>query len=291
MHPIFLPFELSVSAFYHHQNMRMRRQFISRILLCSSIILLLASCQKDLATKEKLKLGSSNEVSKAKSSTKFNTFYGHQVQLGDGKVRTFVTISHAGVPVEIGIVMTEDALQGLGDETIQLSFPFHKKAGEVTPFDHVLLDWNPHGHEPFFYESPHFDFHFYMTSEAERLAISATSPLMEQLPPIAYWPQGYVPTAGGVPQMGKHWINPLSPEISGGQPFTHTFIYGSYGGAFNFVEPMITRAFLLSGETVSMPYGQPVQFMIEDTYHPTKYNIYKKEGFYYITLTEFVFRT
>ena len=206
-------------------------------------------------------------------------------------MRSFITISHTGVPYEAGVEMTADALQGLGHEVIQLSFPFHKKAGEVTPFDHVLLDWNPHGHEPFFYELPHFDFHFYTVSEKERMAISPTSPHMEQLPPMQYWPQGFVPTPGGVPQMGKHWINPASPEISGGQLFTHTFIYGSYAGKFIFVEPMITRSFLLSGQTVSMPYGQPNQFMATNTYHPTKYNIYRRDGKYYVTLSDFVWRS
>ena len=46
-----------------------------------------------------------------------------------------------------------------------------------------------------------------------------------------------LPTPGGVPQMGKHWINPASPEIGGGQTFTHTMLYGSYGAQFTFVEP------------------------------------------------------
>ena len=268
----------------------MKLEFTSRLLLWISATSFLFSCQKDLSSKNELKLNSENELRKSNQAQKYNTYYGHQVQLGDGKVRTFVTISHTGVPAEIGIEMTAGALQGLGEEVIQLSFPFHKKAGEVTPFEHVLLDWNPHGHEPFFYEHPHFDFHFYMINETERNAISAGSPLMEQLPAVQYWPQGYVPTPGGVPQMGKHWVNPASPEISGGQLFTHTMIYGSYAGEFIFVEPMITRTFLLSGQPVSMPYGQPSQFMITNTYHPTKYNIYLKDGKYYITLTEFVWR-
>ena len=269
----------------------MKLQFIGRLFIWISATFFLYSCQKDVSTGNELNPGSENEVSKANQAQKSNTYYGHQVQLGDGMVRTFVTISHTGVPGEIGIEMTAGALQGLGDEVIQLSFPFHKKAGDVTPFQHVLLDWNPHGHEPFFYEHPHFDFHFYMTSESERMEISAGSTLMEQLPPVQYWPQGYVPTPGGVPQMGKHWVNPASPEISGGQLFTHTMIYGTYAGEIIFAEPMITRAFLLSGQTVSMPYGQPTQFMIANTYHPTKYNISMRDGKYYISLTDFVWRS
>lgn len=264
----------------------MKLQFNSRMHLWLCATTLFFSCQKDVSFKNEENLAAAG---KSSAATKSQTFYGHQVQLGDGRVRSFFTISASGTPTEIGVEMTAGALQGLGEETIQLSFPFHKKAGESTPFDHVLLDWNPHGHEPFFYELPHFDFHFYMTSEAERLAISPGT-LMDQIPPMPYWPQGYVPTPGGVPQMGKHWVNPASPEISGGQTFTHTFIYGSYAGAFIFAEPMITRAFLLSGAAVSKPYGQPTQFMLTNTYHPTKYNIYQRDGKYYISLSHFVWR-
>lgn len=260
-------------------------------LFAGLISFILFSCQKNIDTQSaKLQSTAINELNKSNQSGKYNTFYGHQVQLGDGMVRTFTILSHTGVPTEIGVEMTAAALNGLGEEMIQLSFPFHKKTGEATPFDHILLDWNPNGHEPFFYELPHFDFHFYMIGKDERLKISASSPLMEEIPQFQYWPEGYVPTPGGVPQMGKHWINPLSPEISGGQLFTHTFIYGSYAGEFIFAEPMITRDFLLSEQPVHMNYGQPLQFMETQTYYPTKYNIYKMGGKYYISLSDFVWR-
>lgn len=270
----------------------MTRSILTRLLLCASTIFLLVSCQKDLSTKNNVPsdLAAASKMNSGSQSEKTNTFYGPQEQLGDGKVRTFVTVTHTNIPTEIGIEMTAGALQGLPDEDVKLSFPFHKKASESTPFVHVLMDWNVHGHEPAFYQLPHFDFHFYMTSEAERMAISATSPLIDQLPPQQYWPQGFVPTPGGVPQMGKHWVNPASPEISGGKTFTHTMIYGSYAGKFIFVEPMITRAFLLSGQEVHMPYGQPTQFMITNTYYPTTYNVYPKDGKIYISLTNFVWR-
>lgn len=268
----------------------MKLQFISGPLLSTSAVFLLLSCQKDISKRDDFSATHSSKTRSIRQSEKTNTFYGPQVQLGDGKVRTFYTETHANVPIEIGFEMTAGALQGLPENVIQLSFPFHKKAAKSTPFVHVLMDWNPQGHEPGFYELPHLDFHFYMISEAERMAISASSSLMEQLPPTQYWPQGFVPTPGGVPNMGKHWVNLSSPEISGGQTFTHTMIYGTYAGKFIFAEPMITRAFLLSGQRVSLPYGQPTQFMITNTYHPTTYNIYTNNGKHYISLSNFVWR-
>lgn len=268
----------------------MKLQFVSQLLLGTITAFFLLACQKDIANKNGMESISANGNKNSLQSEKTNTFYGPQMQLGDGKVRTFYTVTHTNVPVEIGFEMTAGALQGLPEDVVQLTSPFHKQATESTPFTHVLFDWNPHGHEPGFYEIPHFDFHFYTISEAERMAISASDPKMDQLPAMQYWPTGFVPTPGGVPQMGKHWVNPSSPEISGGQTFNHTMIYGSYGGKFIFVEPMITRAFLLSGQRVSLPYGQPAQFTTTNTYYPTTYNIYPKDGKYYISLNNFVKR-
>lgn len=268
----------------------MKLQFVKWLLSGTITAFFLLSCQKDISNRNSFKDIPAKENKKAHQSEKTNTYYGPQMQLGDGRVRTFFTVTHANVPTEIGLELTAGALWGLPDKVVQLSSPFHKKASEHTPFMHVLFDWNPHGHEPGFYELPHFDFHFYMISEAERMEISPSSPKMDQLPPKEFWPQGFVPTAGGVPQMGKHWVDPSSPEISGGKTFTHTMIYGSYAGKFIFVEPMITRAFLLSGQQVSLLYGQPTKFMITNTYYPTKYNVHSKDGKFYVSLSEFVRR-
>ena len=56
-----------------------------------------------------------------------------------------------------------------------------------------------------------------------------------------------------VPQMGLHWFDVRAPELqaalgnpAGYQPFTRTFIKGTWDGRFIFDEPMITRAWLLT---------------------------------------------
>ncbi|MEP6495442.1 MAG: hypothetical protein ABJF01_22335 [bacterium] len=47
----------------------------------------------------------------------------------------------------------------------------------MSGFDHVVLDWNPAGHEPeHVYTLPHFDFHFYSVSEAEQMKIMPDAP-------------------------------------------------------------------------------------------------------------------
>jgi hypothetical protein len=47
--------------------------------------------------------------------------------------------------------------------------------------------------------------------------------------------------------MGLHWIDTNSPELPPrNQPFTATFIIGSWDGKVIFDEPMITRDFILA---------------------------------------------
>ena len=221
---------------------------------------------------------------------KYNTFYGPQTKLGKGKVRTFVSISHKGMPKEVGIIISKTALYGLPDEGVSLVLPFHHKAMNVVPFKHVYLNWNPDGHPPIPgpYLVPHFDFHFYMISSEERMLISPASPKMNATPLPSLWPTNYVPTPGGEPQMGKHWINPLgSPEICCRQPFKYTLIHGSYDSKFIFIEPMITRAFLLGSENISKPFSPLKQFVVPGTWYPSTYKIRKEEGDRIVSLTSF----
>lgn len=221
---------------------------------------------------------------------KVNTFYGPPSKLGKGKVRTFVTIAHNGTPKEIGVIFSKDVLNGLPDEHVSLVLPFHQKAMDVLPFQHAYVNWNPHGHPPIPgpFLVPHFDFHFYMISSEERMLIDPLSSKMNAIPPPSLWPANYVPTPGGEPQMGKHWINPSgSPEICCGQPFTYTFIHGSYDTKFIFMEPMITRAFLLGTEKVSKSFSPLKQFVVPNTFYPSTYNIKKDDGERIISLSNF----
>lgn len=246
---------------------------LQKIAMLLTASVLFFSCTKSLKQETNL----SNELSsnaKDGQDQKFNTFYGPQVSLGSGKIRTFATISHTGVPSEIGVIMSEGALSGLPTEGLNLVLPLQNHASDATPFTHVYLDWNPNGHEPGPYEVPHFDFHFYMISSADRMTISPSNPKMELIPAPPLWPNGYIPTPGGVPQMGKHWVNPgASPELCCGQPFNYTLIYGSYDSKFIFIEPMITRAYLQSKQEVTKAFSPLKQFIVPNTYYPSTYQI------------------
>lgn len=269
----------------------MQRKFTKLSVLFFSTLVLF-SCQKDLTSEQAETMSAAKDKSD-KQELKFNTFYGPQVSMGDGKARSFINISHTGVPGEIGIEMTNDALTGLPTEgETEFVIPLHKKALEVTPFDHISAGWNPHGHPPpHVYTVPHFDFHFYKITREEQLAV-VEGPLMEILPAPSYLPANYIPLPGGVPEMGKHWVDITSPELNPNrpQPFTKTLIYGTYNGQVTFIEPMITMAVLQSGETTTSPIPQPQSFSPTNTFYPTIYGVSSDTKKHYVTLGNFVWR-
>jgi hypothetical protein len=224
------------------------------------------------------------------------TFKGATVPMGSGNTHSWIKVSDDNKPVQIGITISEAALTNLPENhagaTFLLRLPSQKS---LTPFNHVELNWNPHGHEPaHIYDKPHFDFHFYMITEAEQMAIppyaTATSKF-DAFPGPEYMPPTYIPISGGIQAMGKHWVDVTSPELSQNnpQPFTQTFIYGSYDGKVNFLEPMVTLEFILATSTFSRDIPQPIKFAKEG-YYPTKLHITKTTNGIEIILDTFVFR-
>ncbi len=216
--------------------------------------------------------------------------YGVPQKVGNGRARTYVVIDqkNGGRPLEVGVALDEAALEGLpapmqmppggGDSPHEhvdshvhdLAMP----ARNPTPYQFVELDWNPGGHEPpGIYDRPHFDFHFYTVSRAERDAIDpvalgeaeflarsiALPPEAERRPHFMALSAPGTP-ALAVPRMGVHWVDLRSPELQGmlGNPagyreFTTTFIHGSWDGAFTFDEPMVTRDFILGRKAATAP--------------------------------------
>jgi hypothetical protein len=213
--------------------------------------------------------------------------YGPTVSFAQGSARTWVQTNDQGTPTSMGIAMTEGGLSGLpttvsGPSPTALMVTLPLPAAAVTAgFDHAELGWNPNGHEPpQLYGQPHFDLHFYTVSSATQMAILPSDPQFAtkaaNLPSAAFIPAGYVPppapiAANAVPQMGVHWTDLKAPEMNG-QPFTNTFIYGSWDGKFIFVEPMVTKAYLESHPNATQQIPQPAQWATAG-YFPTTYGI------------------
>lgn len=217
--------------------------------------------------------------------------------LGGGVARTFVSATKSGELMEIGVALSEKVLIALmkdGGETYMKVLQLPKQFN-IAPFQHVLMDWNSHGHEPeFLYGLPHFDFHFYTISSEEREAITGLpGNVMDPEPPASqYLPMGYIQTPGRVPAMGTHWVDPTSPEFQQGGVFTRTMIYGSNSGEVIFIEPMITLDYLLNGAKGAFPIKQPAAFA-QTGHYPTQYSIRydSQRKDYIVSLMSFVHHT
>lgn len=145
------------------------------------------------------------------------------------------------------------------------------------------------------YDVPHFDFHFWMASKDLRASIVPGSEGFQEkaelLPPTSDTPPFYAVASPpgapiqAIPLMGVHWVDVRSPELQppgtpGHRPFTTTLIYGSWEGRFVFLEPMITRDYILSKRTATdpaarnevLPVSTPAQVASPGSY-PSAYRI------------------
>lgn len=237
---------------------------------------------------------------KEKTETQETIFKGPVQTFQHGRAFTWYQTDNDGKPLRLAIAIDSAALASLDrnppggsghHHENMISLQLHPKAA-ATPFVHVGLDWNPMGHEPEeIYGKPHFDFHFYMITEAERMAIplyEVDSSKFNNLPSPAFFPATYINIPGGVPQMGKHWIDVTSPELNGAM-FTQTFIYGSYNGKVTFYEPMITEDFIKNNATFERAIPQPAQVQ-KSGYYPTKMRIEKTGGTTNVIMEGFVLK-
>lgn len=133
-----------------------------------------------------------------------------------------------------------------------------------THLNHLTVYWEAMGHPPGPYLTPHFDFHFYTISSAERTAIdcadsSKPSALAAaySLPDVPVPPEMVkmigVSTFLGlcVPQMGMHSLP--TAELESSALFRGTMVIGYYHGQPIFIEPMLTRAMLLEKQSFDLP--------------------------------------
>ncbi len=217
-----------------------------------------------------------------------NTFYGPSEDLGDGTVRTFTTVDAEGNPTAVGVRLSAASMDNLTTAVItdptappppgtmvMIDFP-DQASGTV--FNHVMVDWNAQGHPPVgVFDKPHFDVHFYMTDMASVMAINPTNPDFAaeaaNLPPQQYVPQDYVPDPDGpVPVMGVHMFDSTEAVVPGQYDFTEVLINGAWNGNYTFIEPMITRDYLMTKPTVHEELKQPEAFQ-KSGYYPTTYDI------------------
>jgi hypothetical protein len=211
------------------------------------------------------------------------TVSGESVKLGNGTARAYVTTEN-GRPVEIGISLSEKAMEGLKGpvpgahpEHLMERYLLPAPEGLPAPYKLIELGWNPMGHEPpGIYDRPHFDFHFYTITREERDAMVPSDPLFQEKgtrhPTAEFIPERYfAPAPLVIPQMGLHWLDRTTPEING-KPFTTTFLYGSYDGKVIFAEPMITKATIEAKQDFEVPVPTAAKVQVPG-YYPTSYRV------------------
>lgn len=224
------------------------------------------------------------------------THWGRPKGLGNGVVSTFLTLSQSDAPRFLGLWFTEDALDGLPEEQSKeehgLTVPLPQTATNAVNIEWVTVGWNPEGHVPAgVYDVPHFDFHFFLVEQEEveqeippgscdtdddgtadfGVSCDVQERGVEPLPDVQR-PDGYVSTDETVPFMGNHWVNQNAPEFNG-KRFTHTWIYGSYDGQLNFIEPMITREVLMNLRGREITDVPTPEAFPEAGFYPTQYVI------------------
>ncbi|PRY06082.1 hypothetical protein CLV24_12864 [Pontibacter ummariensis] len=259
-------------------------------------VMLVSGCSEQEVVEPAVLQASSLHEAKGKGqneSIKTQTFYGPATPLGQGVARTWVEVNKNGEPVAIGVNMSSKAAASLPDEMTIYNLQLPKQV-EATPFQTVMLDWNPAGHGPNMYEKPHFDVHFYMISNEERAAIPGGEQTLSEDFQANYIPKDHLFGGMSIPGMGVHWINSHSPEIMHEEEFTKTFIFGEYQNKVIFYEPMLTLEYLQGlapniVEEAIVPQPAKVQ---QSGYYPKSYTVSydPTPGEYTIALTNLYYR-
>jgi hypothetical protein len=242
----------------------------------------------------------SNESTPSSNSSNSGIFFGPSQPLGNGTVKTYTILDESGNPTEVGLRLTDTALDGLPEtatppDMLMLDFP---DQASTTAFDHVMMSWNPQGHDPVvLFAKPHFDFHFDMDDSVRPIRTTRPRPnvclrrgmchritLSRPVRPLLsrqYLAWVYI------------WSTPAIPVSSpGSYDFQQIIISGVWDGRYTFIEPMITREWLLTKPTLQQqPLKQPQAYQ-KAGYYPSAYSVWVDEqtNEYVIALTGMTMR-
>ena len=133
------------------------------------------------------------------------------------------------------------------------TIPLGDMIKSATGFDNMTVFWEPHGHPPGPYLTPHFDFHFNSEDVSKIDCADTTKPAA--IPAGYELPDVTIPGIGNLvgicaPGMGMHSL--LASELHSSALFQKTMIVGYYHQRAIFVEPMITKTTLMDRKTFSL---------------------------------------
>jgi len=175
------------------------------------------------------------------------------------------TVVEAGATVPLASIANapkEEPMAWPPVAAARLSLP--DTAVQQTGLTELTVYWEPMGHPPGPYLTPHFDFHFYTVPPEEQAAIDcadaskpAALPAGYALPDAALPPPMVAMTGVStliglcVPHMGMHSLP--AAEMESTTPFRGTMVIGYYHGALVFIEPMVTSSLLLEKKPFDLP--------------------------------------
>ena len=154
------------------------------------------------------------------------------------------------------------------------TIPLPDVARSASGFDNVTVYWEPHGHPPAAFLAPHFDFHFYVISDSQRMAIDCADSTKPAVLPAGYsLPDMDLPDIGHlpgvcVPQMGMHAL--VTTALQDTVIFSSTMVMGFYKGQPIFFEPMIAKAKLLERRSFTLPMASPAG-VPAGVHYPTRF--------------------
>ncbi len=215
-----------------------------------------------------------SSCTKNSSSPSLTTTVGEYKAYGSDSIRSWVVTDANGKPTSLGITFKATLLADLpaNDTMMMLMFPEQMGMSSMMamPFDHVEIDWAPHGDpSPSVYNVAHLDCHFFTIAENSMMNIMAgpdSVALGSQ-----YIPKDCRADGDAEASMGVHWVDSTAPEYHG-MGFTHAYNYGFYHGGMTFIESTCAMSFLSTKANYTGAIKQPGAFA-STGYYPTKYTI------------------
>jgi hypothetical protein len=204
------------------------------------------------------------QVACAGAPPETRTVQGECADVYGATVCTWATLDGADAVIEFGATIPV-AVAERAPHDVEMTWPplanavvrMPAEVAAVTGVDHLTVYWEPHGHPPGAYLTPHFDFHFYNISSEARVAIDCTDAAKPAVMPADYGMIDLdIPELGQlvglcVPEMGMHAL--LASELQSDKIFDGTMVIGYYQGSPIFFEPMIARDMLMRRQSFELP--------------------------------------
>ena len=272
----------------------MRAHLLPQAILSAVVLLALAACGSDepdsvaAPAQPEVKVVEAAAVNPVvPAAPSGTTTVGPSQPLGAGTVSTYVISGPGGEPLEVGVRMSGTSLDNLPMDMAPeahptpmiLTLPSGVSGGVL---NHVQFYWNPMGHPPMgVWNVPHFDFHFYMVDPAVVQEINPANAEFTtkavRLPEPKYVPVDFMPEPGEsiqntIPGMGLHWVDKTENLDPATYKFSEIMINGSWNGKHIFIEPMITREWLLGHNQITEPLKLPSAYQTAGRW-PTTYTV------------------